>query len=233
VKAPEPEPTPTPTEEPEATATPTEEPEPTEEPSTTGTVQIIKLFCYGPVEETIINALAPGESAGSEQMGDSSCVSGNADFFISLFGADDQPSFFVGDDGVEAIELPVTDGGLHSLTEIYSGAVADFAIDPGVMTRVIVLNYVLEEEIDRSGEEEEDDPDSGLGGETLDDGEEALGDAVASDVNDEETILSGEDLAETGAGPAAGPTDGSLLVMLGGLSILLLAGAAGVRRRSA
>lgn len=218
VKSAEPEPTPT---EPEPT--------PTEAPAPFGTAQIIKLFCYGDVEETVITALAPGEEATADQMGDSSCISGSADFLITQFGAEEQASFNVGDDGVEAIgDLPVTDSetGPHVLTEIYSGASADFDIESETTTRVIVLNYVVEDVIEENAPdpelEEEDDPE----------GEEALGDAV-SDLDDEATIESGEDLAETGIGPMGGPVNGDMVLMLGTMSLLILAGASLARRRAA
>ena len=108
-------------------------------------------------------------------------------------------------------DLPVTDGssGPHVITELYSGESTDFDIDPDTVTRVIALNYEVEE----TDEEDEEDED------------------YEEDYEDEEDIESGEDLAETGFGPTGSPVDGGMVFMLGAMSILVLAGAAGFRRR--
>jgi hypothetical protein len=241
VKSAAPEPTPTETTQPDATATAepdateTAEPNPTEDAqptpsadqSTVGSAQVIKLFCYSDVEETVITALAPGEEATSDQMGDGSCVSGSADFLITLFGTDEQPSFNVGDDGVETIaDLPATDSGTgpHSLTEIYSDVSANFDVQPGTTTRIIVLNYLVEVEPDITGEDDAAFVDDG--------GDEALVDP-ASDINDETTIESGADLAETGIGPKNGSVNGEMILMLAAMSVFILAGASFTRRRVA
>lgn len=218
VKPATPTPTPTKTRTPSPTPTATNTPEPG---PATGTLQIIKLYCIGDTEETVMTPLLPGEEATADDLGDDTCLAGGADFTITAFGTDDLGTYTVGDDGRLAVtDLPVTsDGsGPHVLTETYSGATADFDIEEGAVTNVVVLNYEPDEILDETGE-----------GETLDD-EGAVGDAV--DSSDEEDIASGEDLAETGIGPMGGPVDGGAVLLLGAAGLVLLAGAGVLRRRA-
>ncbi len=187
--------------------------EPTPEPSDSGTLQVLNFYCIGDTEETVIFSLAPGAEATSDDLGDESCYAGDADFEILVFGSDSTvESLSVDSSGMVVVsDLPVTDGssGPHVITELYSGESTDFDIDPDTVTRVIALNYEVEE----TDEEDEEDED------------------YEEDYEDEEDIESGEDLAETGFGPAGSPVDGGMVFMLGAMSILVLAGAGGFRRR--
>lgn len=187
--------------------------EPTPEPSDSGILQVLNFYCIGDAEETVIFSLAPGADATSDDLGDESCYAGDADFEILVFGADSTvESLSVDSSGMTVVsDLPVTDGstGPHLITELYSGESTDFDIDPETVTRVIVLNYEVEET----------------------DEEDEVEEIYEDDYEDEENIVSGEDLAETGFGPVGTPVDGGMVFMLSAMSILVLAGAAGFRRR--
>ncbi len=188
--------------------------DPTPEPSPYGSVQVLKFFCVGDVEETFINVLAPGDEATADDWGDSTCVAGQADFAITAFGTDELEPFSTNADGqITITELWVTDGstGPHVITELYSGAAAEFDVDPDTVTRIIVFNYEVE---------------------VTD--EEAIDDAVVEDdSSDEETILSGEDLAETGTGSMGTPAGGGMVLMLAVMGLLVIGCGAVVRRRTA
>lgn len=209
-------PTPRPTVAPTKTATQVPTVAPTQTPSEpVGSVQIIKLFCVGDAEETLIQALAPGQAESDADLGDGSCESGDADFEIDLFGVEPMDFFNVGDDGRHVIEnIPVTDSstGPHLIIELFSEAVAEFDVEQNTLTTIVVINYEIEEIDDH--EDTEDD--------------------TTDDEEDEQDIVDGEDLAETGIGPLGGaPVDGGAVLLFGLMGVLILAGAGLTRKRAA
>jgi hypothetical protein len=207
-------PTPTPTKTPTRTPTPT--PTSTPEPQApVGTLQIFMFYCTGDDEYTEIDPLGPGEEADLNNYIDDTCVAGAADFEITAFGSDDLGTYSVGDDGQLVVpDLPVTDGatGPHSLTELYSSETGDFDIEQDRVTRVIVLSY------------EPDAIDSAASADNSS--------STGEDNTDAGNVASGNDLPNTGIGPANGPVDGGAVLMMGAMGLLLLAGAAALRKRS-
>jgi hypothetical protein len=166
----------------------------------------------------VINALAPGQDATADQMGDASCEAGGSDFTITAFGKDELDPITVGEDGMLTIDqIPVTtaETGPHILTETLSGATAEFNVEPDTVTRLIVLNYELDSSafLDLSADDE-----AFLSGE--------------DDLGDVSTIDSGEDLANTGTGPGHRPIDGGTVLMLGATGLFLLAVASRLLRRA-
>lgn len=203
-------------------------PAPTAEP-TVGMVQVIELWCDGATEETIATALAPGADAQAGDLGDSTCVAGEADFQISEFGATALDPFPTGADGMAVSSgIPSTAGkSPHLITELSSGTSAAFDIQPGVTTRVIFLNYLPVAIVDSSAAD---------GQAALDEGAAAVDNAaVDSGAIDDAAVASidsGAGLAQTGI-PARSGGGTAPILLFGSMGLLLLAAAWLRRRRSA
>lgn len=231
--SPSPTTTSTPTRTPIATPAPTRTPTPPPGPST-GSVRVIKLWCLADVAYTTGTALSPGQAAGPDQLGDETCIAGDASFEIDLYGSDPLPEFNVGGGGQLTYDgLPVTStgSGPHTITELDSGASVDFDVEPGTVTRVIFLNYEVDEVVDEVVDDSVVDGSAIGDAAAVDDGTDSS--SVSAGPNDDgaASVVNGEDLAETGAGgPPAGTNDnGVLLLELGAL--MIVTGYAALRRR--
>ncbi len=134
-----PKPTKTPTPVPAtATATPKPTQTPTPVPQGSGTLQATALFCTADIDATSLNVLPPGQEAGGADLGDSTCVGGNASFDLYRNGSY-VASISTGVNGVNSMSgLAV---GSYTITNPKSGASSDASIANGTITRAILLSY--------------------------------------------------------------------------------------------
>jgi hypothetical protein len=213
-----------PDETPDVVETPVVTETPTPVVGETGDVEIAKLFCFnaelaGQVEFEVFDPEFPVEATGvTAQAGTvqpDNCVPGAAEFEIFPFGDRTAEPFAVtvGSDGVIVIDdiISVTgEGEAHLIVELSTGAEAFFEVAAGADTKIIVINFIGEEEVETP-----------VPGETPGEGEQPGGTTGGGVVT----------LPDTGAGAGqSGAEYGmALFLVLGGLA------AAGVslRRRAA
>src|SRR5690606_5221599 len=90
-------------------------------------------------DRTTLTALPPGQQASQNQIG-GTCFGGDARIQLTYAGQGSQLPFTLGRDGVEWIEgVPATGtAGSHQVTHLASGETANFAVQPGVVTRLLL-----------------------------------------------------------------------------------------------
>ncbi len=193
-----------------------------------------------------MRVLAPGQNAGANDLGDSTCFAGEASFRIDLYGSQPQAPFAAGPSGRVLIDgLPPTSGGTHTVTEIDSGASGRFAIQTGEVTRVIFLNYeediLIEDELPTATPDGGDPVDEGMDpggvvGEAAYDGGSGTGtdDGTGKNAGGNsgiESVTEGRDMTTTGSGPSADGDGRRELALVVGAAMMALTGF-GVRRRA-
>jgi hypothetical protein len=231
-KAPTPTPVPaTATATPKPTQTPTSTPSPTPQASGSGTLQAIALYCTADIDATTLTVLPPGEQAEGAELGDSTCVGGNASFDLYSSG-NYVASISTGVPGVNFLsDLPA---GSYTIADQKSGATADATIADGVTTRSILLSYAATVGDGGSGGLITDDggtgdasgPSISVGGGLVNDGGISVsggdgsgGPLIVQD-NDSGDTESVTGLVQTGSGAASNAIN--LALPLAGFCVLLL-----------
>ena len=93
-----------------------------------GEVKLIKFFCASGDSGTIISV-----DGVPQPKGQTACLPGNAQFQI-----DGGPVFEVGSDGIMLFPLS---SGAHTIVEVATGARANFSVQPGKITTIVVYNF--------------------------------------------------------------------------------------------
>ena len=196
-------------------------------PGTTGDVEIAKLYCTdadlaGQVEFEVLGPETPVEATGvtaqAANVEADNCTPGAAEFEIFAFGDKTSEPILVtvGSDGLIVIDdvIPVTtDLSPHKLKEVSTGAEAQFDVADGAVTKLIVINYVGDDDGgagDDSGDTGDDSKDDGGdtgdtgGDDQKDDG--TSGGGASDDAKDDGGTTGGggaTTLPDTGAGTGA------------------------------
>jgi hypothetical protein len=97
-----------------------------------------------------MTALAPGEDATRDDLGDATCANGNTEFILYDGSGAEMQTFMVPPVGVLRIDnLPVTGDGIgqYRLVDTRSSESANFSVAANTVTKVISLQYMEVEEI--------------------------------------------------------------------------------------
>ncbi len=181
-----------------------------------GDLQLVKFFCSN-IEGNFFSVTAPfGAAAGTGDivLDESGCEPGDASFLV-VDAEGEEKEVATGDDG--EISLTGLEAGVGTVEELSTGIVAEFTIEEDALTVVTFFNEVV-----TGGEGDDGDDDDGD-----DDGDDVDDPVVAVDAGTGGTVTT---LPSTGQGNAGG-NGGTIVLLLGALSLVTLAGGFAWRQR--
>ncbi len=200
-----------------------------------GDLQIVKFFCSN-IEGNFFSVTAPfGAAAGTGdiELDESGCEPGDASFLVTDSEGEEK-EVSTGDDG--EISLTGLEAGVGTVEELSTGITAEFTIEEDALTVVTFFNEVVAEDdgtpVDPAPDGDDGTPvDPAPDGDDVDDVDDVddPADVVAVDAGTGGTVTT---LPSTGQGNAGG-NGGTIVLLLGALSLVTLAGGFAWRQRRA